>query len=385
MYPTISHLIQDWTGIYIPLPIQTFGFFVAMAFLVGGYIFSKELQRKYEAGLIGDSTRKEKLGAPASIAEIANNFVIGFLMGFKILFLILNYQAFVYDPQGSILSLEGNWIGGLILGIGMAYYVYYDKKKHALPEVKIETVKVLPQDLTWNMVVIAAIFGILGAKLFHNLEYIDDFMANPIESLLSFSGLTFYGGLLGGAISVIWYAKKHNISTLHLIDASAPVLMVAYGIGRFGCHFSGDGDWGIVNTLAQPSALQFLPDWFWAYDYPNNVIGEGVFIPGCEGKFCAVLPEKVFPTPLYEALTSIGLFGVLMAIRKRITIPGMLFAIYLLMNGVERFFIEKIRVNAVYHIGGNDITQAEIISSIMVVVSLAWIIYLWKSSKKKKP
>ena len=50
MYPTISHLIEDLFGIYIPLPIQTFGFWVAIAFLAAAYIIQIELRRKEEEG-----------------------------------------------------------------------------------------------------------------------------------------------------------------------------------------------------------------------------------------------------------------------------------------------------------------------------------------------
>ena len=52
MYPTISHLIEDLFGVYIPLPIQTFGFWVAIAFLAASYIIKIELQRKEKEGKI---------------------------------------------------------------------------------------------------------------------------------------------------------------------------------------------------------------------------------------------------------------------------------------------------------------------------------------------
>ena len=33
MFPTLSHLIEYITGIFIPLPFKTFGFFIALAIL----------------------------------------------------------------------------------------------------------------------------------------------------------------------------------------------------------------------------------------------------------------------------------------------------------------------------------------------------------------
>ena len=108
---------------------------------------------------------------------------------------------------------------------------------------------------------IAAISGIIGAKIFANLENWDDFLNDPLGQIFSFSGLTFYGGLIFGTITVILYAKKHNIKITYLADVFAPSLILAYGIGRFGCYFSGDGDWGITSNMSQKPI--FIPDWFW--------------------------------------------------------------------------------------------------------------------------
>jgi hypothetical protein len=77
--------------------------------------------------------------------------------------------------------------------------------------------------------------------------------------------------LIVAGIAVAIYARRKKIPFLHLADATAPGLILAYGIGRIGCHVSGDGDWGIVNTAEKPGWLSWLPDWAWSYDYPNNV------------------------------------------------------------------------------------------------------------------
>src|SRR3546814_13175650 len=104
-----------------------------------------------------------------------------------------------------------------------------------------------------NALVLAAVFGLLGAKIFHNMEYWDEFMANPIEGIFSFSGLTFYGGLICGGAAVLYVTNKHGIKPAHMLDVGAPGMMLAYGVGRMGCHMSGEGDWGIENTGAQPA------------------------------------------------------------------------------------------------------------------------------------
>ena len=79
---------------------------------------------------------------------------------------------------------------------------------------------------------------------------------------------------------------------IHVADAFAPAMMLSYGIGRIGCHVAGDGDWGIVNNYPKP--FSWLPDWVWAYTYPNNVLGEGIQIPGCAGQYCAVCLSRCF-------------------------------------------------------------------------------------------
>ncbi|HEY4799132.1 MAG TPA: prolipoprotein diacylglyceryl transferase family protein, partial [Bacteroidia bacterium] len=171
------------------------------------------------------------------------------------------------------------------------------------------------------------------------------------------------------------------ITTSHLIDACAPALMLAYGVGRLGCQMAGDGDWGIDNLSAKPSWF-ILPDWAWAYTYPHNVNNVGIAMPDCTGKFCSVLENPVFPTPLWEAVTCIILFFVLWSVRKRITAPGVLFSLYLILNGIERFFIEKIRINTTYHIFGHRITQAEIISTALFFLGIAGIFYFRNLQKK---
>lgn len=381
MYPTISDLINDLTGLNLPLPVQTFGFFMAVSFGAAYYATSSELRRKTAQGLLNLVPKTVVKNKAITTADYATNIILGSVIGFKLLEMVLDYGALVANPQAFILSGKGNLLGA-ILGAAAGYYmVYRDAQKVKGKQQTTVTELVPPHELMWNITAIAGISGILGAKVFHNLEYIDDLMADPIGALLSFSGLTFYGGLIVATIAVLYYTRKHKIPTLHMMDAAAPALMLAYGIGRIGCQLSGDGDWGIVNLAPKPEWMAFLPDWFWQSQYPHNVIDEGIPMPGCTGPHCYMLAQPVFPTPLYEVMMALTLFGVLWLIRKRMTIPGMLFCIYLVVNGIERFTIEKIRVNSTYNLFGHHITQAELISSLMVIAGIAGMIILARRNK----
>ena len=382
MYPNISYLLNDLFGVYIPLPIQTFGFFVALAFIFSSWTLALELKRKEKIGLIKAIKRSKVVGQKISTTQLIYAAIIGFILGYKLLYAALNYSEFVGNPQVVILSTEGHFTGGLLGAILNAFLKHKEYKKLELDQPKTISETVHPYQLVGNITMTAAVAGILGAKIFHNLENFDDFLADPIGQLLSFSGLTFYGGLICGAIAVIYYAKKYGIHYKIISDAAAPGLMLAYGIGRMGCHFSGDGDWGITNLAPKPEWLSFLPDWAWAYTYPHNVINAGVPIEGCVGPYCNELLYPVFPTPIYEIIMALGLFALLWYLRKRINIAGMLFGIYMILNGLERFFIEKIRVNNKYILFGQEITQAELISLAMIISGLAIVYRLYAQSKK---
>jgi prolipoprotein diacylglyceryltransferase len=211
---------------------------------------------------------------------------------------------------------------------------------------------------------------------------------------------------------------------LHLCDTAAPALMIAYATGRIGCHVSGDGDWGIFNSAYKldadgvitsgttadfkaaltnspqfsqyliseygsldkvPNAAfkgpSFLPDWLFAYNYPHNVNEVGAQIPDCTGNYCAQLNPLVFPTPLYEIIACTILFFILWSLRKKLHVAGQMFGLYLILNGLERFFIEKIRVNSTYSIFGFHPTQAELISTLLVIAGSA---LLFRATRKAK-
>ncbi len=159
-----------------------------------------------------------------------------------------------------------------------------------------------------------------------------------------------------------------------MLDVGGPGMMLAYAIGRMGCQMSGDGDWGIPNPAVKPGWLSWAPDWMWSFKFPHNVIHEGIPIAGCTGKYCNELPVGVYPTSFYEIIACLILFLILWSIRKKLKPAGLMFSVYLIFAGVERFFIELIRVNSHYHLGSLSFSQAELISTILVIAGIGGII-----------
>ncbi len=384
MFPTLSDIINYLTGVYINMPIKTYGFFLALAFLVAGIWLYNELQRMERAGFLQGVKEKFIIGQPAGLVEILVNMVLGFLLGYKGVAAVMHWKEFSNDTETFLQSGSGSLLGGVALAIIMGVWRYYEKEKQRLPQPQEVEEVIFPHQRVGDLIIVAAIFGIVGSKIFTWIEDIDGFMRDPIGAILSFSGLTFYGGLICAAIAVSWYARNKKISLLYLIDATAPALILAYGIGRLGCHFSGDGDWGVSNLSPKPFA--WLPDWAWAYTYPNNVIERGIPIPGCVGHYCNVLPEPVWPTSVYEFSMSVLIFLFLVAVRKKINIAGMLFSIYLFLNGLERFSIERVRINERYDVGGSAYSQAQIIAIVLMLLGIAGgiLAYYYHNNSKQK-
>ena len=427
MYPNLYYAFKDlfgvnWNGLRF---VNSFGFFVAIAFLAAAYILTLELKRKERAGLFHGKDVKIIVGKQAEPGELLFNFILGFLLGYKIIGLFISKSPLAEDPQTFIFSGEGSWVAGIGLGLLSAGAKWWEKNRQKLPNPEERTIRIWPHDRVGDLVIYAALFGFLGAKIFHNLENWKEFIESPIEALLSFSGLTFYGGLIFAAVAIYYYCRKHKIGFIHLCDAIAPALLLAYAVGRIGCQVAGDGDWGILNsayvtnaqskveladkeqfnaTLAanknfylstfktyqvdslsqiphkSVKAPSWLPKWTVAYHYPHNVVNEGKRITDCEGpQYCNELPVPVFPTPFYETLVC-GLFFILLwSFRKKLKIPGTMFAVYLVVNGIERFLVEKIRVNTKLHFSdGFSPTQAEIISTLLVIGGLTMFFILKK-------
>ena len=388
MYPTLYDFLYDIFGDSIEFLsflkiVNSFGLFVAISFIVSSWIFALELKRKEDEGLLKSHFIKVIKGEKLKTSQLLVNGIIGFLFGYKLLGVIfaISFGDGDINPQKYLMSMQGNVLTGILGAAYMIYSKYKEAKKEEL-ETPVEVQEeVHPYQLMGNITIISAVAGIIGAKIFHNLENFDEFLANPMTLFDPFSGLTFYGGLIFGGLAVVYYAKKKGIKLVHLLDASGPVMIAAYGMGRIGCQVSGDGDWGIANPNPKPDWLSWAPDWAWAYNYPNNVLNIDPATMVYDKFGTEITRGFVFPTPFYEILMMGVIFIILWSLREKLKPAGMMFGLYLIFNGIERFLIEKIRVNE--HLFGTSITQAEIISSIMILAGIT--VCAWAYKKHKKP
>ena len=441
MYPNLYLLVRDWFGAdWKGLRfINMFGFMVALAFIAAAIVIGSELKRKSREGLLHYQEEKITVGKPASIAELLINFLLGFLLGYKII------GAFFSNPdadiQAFVFSWQGNWAAGILLGLLFAGLKWREANKQKMPKPEEKIIRVWPHDRVGDIVIFALVFGILGAKLFDNLENWDDFITHPIERIFSAGGLTFYGGLILAGIAICVYAARKNIKIVHLVDAIAPAMMIAYAVGRIGCQVAGDGDWGIYNSayitdangkaveakagefeaqlekyktyflngeVLDPGASNlitvtdrksesldkvphksvkgpsWLPNWMFAYPYRQNVNKDGIRIASITDEHNRALPVPVFPTPFYETILCSLLFLLLWIVRRRIKTAGVMMGLYLVLNGAERFLIEKIRVNNTYSLLGFHPSQAQIISSALVVTGIIFIVLAKLNSPSKE-
>lgn len=401
MYPDLSYLLNDLFGTDVDnfmSIFKSFGLMLGLAFLACGILLKSEL-RRYEAdGKIQKIKIEDKSNIISTSDIIINTLITGFV-GAKIPFIATHFDAFKGDPASIIFSKLGNWPIGILVGLAYGGYLYYRKTKTA--DLKPTLKLISPHEKTIDIIFLAALTGVAGGRLFSVLENFQDFLKDPIGQLFSGSGLTVYGGIIVAFIAVYYYVKKLGIKPVYMMDIGGMGILLGYAIGRMGCQIAGDGDWGIV--AAEMPNWWFLPDWMWSYNYPNNVNNDGVLMSiadpevfkatrgaveeRCQAasgiRYCHELSPKVYPTPIYEILASFIGLGLLWVVRKRVHITGMLFCLYLIYNGIERFFIESIRVNDRYNYFGYEWSQAQYISIVFVLLGSIGALYLWRSNKDK--
>lgn len=201
------------------------------------------------------------------------------------------------------------------------------------------------RDWAYEMIFAGLAGGVVGARAYYVAQHFDEVSHDLVGSIFSGSGLVWYGGVIGGAIGVLAWARWRGVLGLGLIDLASTPLALGYAIGRVGCQVSGDGDYGIRSSLP------------WAMAYPHGTVPTTV---------------HVHPTPIYETLAMGLLAWALWHLRDQLR-PGALFALYLVGSGVERLLVEFIRRNSEV-VAGLTAPQLEsiIVAAMGAAALVAW-------------
>lgn len=212
----------------------------------------------------------------------------------------------------------------------------------------------LPVDWAYEMIGAALAGGLIGARAYFLLQNGAD--GGVSHALLSGSGWIWYGGLLGGALAVGGWAWWRRPGWLLLLDLSAPALALGYSVGRIACQLTGDGTYGVPSHLP------------WAMGYPH----------GTDPTPAGV---TVHPTPVYETI-AMGLVALWLWRHRDAYRPGILFAWYLVLAGLERFLVELIRRNSEVIAG---LTAAQLESAAMVAIGAACIVVVARRGGLHRP
>lgn len=193
----------------------------------------------------------------------------------------------------------------------------------------------LRSGLALEIMVAAGVGGVVGARVYYIAE-----TGDTGGGLLSGSGLTWYGGVIGGALAMVAVAFWRRVPLGVVANIGAPGLAIGQCLGRVGCQLAGDGDYGTASSLP------------WAMSYPEGTVATD---------------ERVHPTPIYESLSLLVIFFVLWRLRARLAQPWSLFGLYALAAGAMRFLVELVRRNP-EEVGA--LTAAQVFSLALIVVGV---------------
>lgn len=227
----------------------------------------------------------------------------------------------------------------------------------------------------WDLVFMAVIGGIVGAKGYYILLNYERLATDPAGLVFSRGGLVWYGGFFLAAVLVIWEIRRRKLPLARTADGAAPALALAYAVGRVGCFMVGD-DWGRPTDSwvgiafprgAPPTRVDIIEQEFGITVDPALIEQYGQIVP-------------VHPTQLYEVGMSTLIFFLLWSIRRTPRPDGWLFMLWLALAGLERFLVEFLRAKDDRFFG--VLTLAQILSLAIVVVGAVGMARLGRSRAK---
>jgi prolipoprotein diacylglyceryl transferase len=218
-------------------------------------------------------------------------------------------------------------------------------------------------DLIFRVAVWGVAAGIVGARLYHDVTSYGKDPAIHEHWWGWFAvwkgGLGVWGGILFGCLAGAWVVKRAGQSVTLFMDAVAPGLLLAQGIGRW-------GNWWNQELFGKPTGLP----WGLEIDVQHRPASE-------------ITHATFHPTFLYEFLYDLAGVGILLAVGSRFRIrPPALFALYVSIYTLGRFFEELLRIDPAYHLGPLRLNAW--VSIGVFVLSTAFFVW-WQFVRPERP
>jgi phosphatidylglycerol:prolipoprotein diacylglycerol transferase len=182
--------------------------------------------------------------------------------------------------------------------------------------------------VVFELVLAAAVGGIVGARLFYVIGHWSEFSGKWWEALKFWNvqGLVFYGGFIFGVLAAAGVVKLRGLSVGEVLDSGGLAVPAAMAVARVGCYLNGC-------CFGKSSGLP------WAVTFPVKTQWN-----------MGMPPNPVHPTQIYELLMDLGIFVLLLAVHRRFRYRGELMASFVLLYAVARFVNEFFR----YHTNPNS-------------------------------
>lgn len=205
-------------------------------------------------------------------------------------------------------------------------------------------------DSIYDLAFWAILLGILGARGLFILQDLPHYTKNPREIFTQFSGLTSFGGLLGGFLGVLIYAKRAKQRLWPVLDTVAPSFLLAHAIGRIGCLLNG-------------CCHGFACDLPWAIPIQGQ-------------------PGRYHPAQAYDSLMNIAMLLLLLRFERRGLAAGQTFGAMLFLHGITRVIYELWRAGtSSTTISGLPITEAQVAAALISLVGL--VVYITGNRRPK--
>lgn len=221
----------------------------------------------------------------------------------------------------------------------------------------------LKKDIMVDLVVFAIPISIIFARIYYVIFEWERYADGPWWGPFAIweGGIAIHGALIGAVLTAIVFARVRKVPFWQLADVAAPSLILGQAIGRWGNFMNQEAHGGPISEAAYNNFHQYLPDFIM-----NQMCIDGVMY---------------HPTFLYESVWNILVLILLLVLRGKNLMRGVVFLTYLISYSVGRFFIEGMRTDSLY---GGGLRAAQVISILIIVGSVILIIYWYRTKTRKR-